>query len=171
MTAFLQSIEPGEWIDIAAGLVLLLVAIAGSCRGLSGQLASLFAALASVAAGIWFYPHLRGVFAGGSIKATPLLSTVFAVLLAALLSALLFLLLRLLFGKIAHATIRQPVDAILGFLAGLVRGLLLCFVVFAVVFVLPLGDARKTVFEKSVLGRFSSACLHHVLPDGGKPSR
>ncbi len=107
-----MALQPADYL--AGGLVIVL-AVMGLFRGLSGALAFLAGAVAAAAAAVFGWPLSAAWLAEPWLRGVAtLVATLFV-----------FGLVRLLVKKLVNGLLSQPSDAIFGFLAGVLVGLLL----------------------------------------------
>lgn len=141
-----------NYIDLAAIILVIIGAFIGYCRKLSGEIAILLSVGAAFFIGIFFFEPLGNwlIFntkldAGGARIAT----YVFLVLAA----GVVLVVLRILLGKMMNIVIGERADRIWGVIAGAIRSLLLVFIVFFAMTILPYENINRKFGEESFIGR------------------
>ncbi len=138
-----------SWVDVACLLVLLTCIVWDAVKGFSATVAQIAALVIAFRLSFFVCPAVRAAIpAGGGLAASV---APFAAALAALV--LLFFLLRFAIAKFVQVILQRPVDNIVGAFAGLVKGLLLLFLLFSLAAVTLRGSYSDTAFAKSYFGR------------------
>ena len=176
IASFLSHVTAGTWIDVACICLVLVLAIADARRGFSTTLSVLLGLLIAVHAGYWFYPIMR--FAVGNsafCRNHALLGAILPYLLAVLAGGVIYVVIRFVFRRFSKLIVEQPMDNILGAVAGIAKSMLIILLVFSCASLLPAGSAASRAFhQQSRTGQWVVPVLRnvfqHSVPDlGGKP--
>lgn len=161
----MAAIAPGDWVDLAGLAILAICAIAGKVRGLSGLLSSLLGLLLALLGGNLLHAPLAAVmkripYCRDHSWAGDLLPYILAV--GAVLAG--YLILSAMLRRFFKLVIGQPVDGLLGLVAGLLQGLLVLVFACALAGLLPEGSAmRVIVCEESRSGSVVAPRLRRAL--------
>ena len=155
----LSSVSNGCWIDIACIAVILFFTITDAVRGFSTTLSVLLGLLIAIHSGYWLYPPLKSILAGAAFcHRHPAIGALLPYAAAIFIGIVLFLLFRFFFRRFFKLLVEQPMDRILGALAGAVKALLLLLIIFSGISLLPEKSKTRRVFcQESRMGR-------HVVP-------
>jgi uncharacterized membrane protein required for colicin V production len=154
LSSWFARIGPGDWVDAACIVAAVALMIVGGRRGISGHLSRLLGLLGAVAAGFWLFRPVAGALAHVSgADAHPWVPPLVAFVLVFALALVLFILLRRVAQRFFELVVQQPLDGILGVLAGAAHAVLALVVAFAVAVLLPAGTLRKAMCEQSRVGR------------------
>jgi membrane protein required for colicin V production len=139
-------------VDIIALIVLLLGAIQGFRRGLSGQLARLISVVVALVLGLCFYAPF-GAWCAEHTRLTEEPARVLAFVATVLAAIVVMIVLRLVLGTIMKVVIEKKAEKIGGCSAGLITAGISVFIVFVMMNMLPEDYYLKRKFgEESVLG-------------------
>lgn len=142
------------WVDMAALLLIVLGAVQGVLRGLSGELARLLGALLAWIAGIMLYEPL-GAAVAQHTRLEPEPARVFT-FVATVIAALILLMLFHRLLKLLLAAMLQPgFDRIAGVPAGMLRMATLVCIVFVAVRLSPDSAIRDAFGPPSLFGKLA----------------
>ena len=160
----LSTIPAPMWIDIACATLIIALATWDAIRGLSATLAQIAALVLAFKLSFLLYPHIASLLPSSGAAAPAL---VFGLTLVA--AFVIFIILRLIIAKVAHLILISPIDNILGAIAGIIKGLLLLFVIFCAVALVTRSYYSDTAFAKSHTGiRVMPVVERIIAPDGVK---
>jgi uncharacterized membrane protein required for colicin V production len=149
--------------DLVVGIVVLVFIALGLWQGLVKTLASVVAIFAALFAA----SSTLGFLAGGAPQFNDpnnLGALVLFILISTLCYILLDLFLLLLFRKIITITVLGALDRVGGFIAGWLRGMLICGVVLQLALYFPFPESYRRRVTNSPLARFSIALFHWTAP-------
>ena len=146
------------WIDIAMLAVIALSAIAGLWRGLTFEILSLLAWVASWFAGLWFGPLIAPHLSIASPSLNHIAAFAIAFVIALVVCGLAARAISALIGK----TPLKPLDRLLGAAFGVLRGLLVLLVIAIVVAHTP--AASSAAWRESHGAAWLNAMLHELMP-------
>lgn len=171
LASFFSHLSTAGWIDLSCLVVVLAFALFGAVYGLSGTLAFLLGLLLASLSAYWLYPIIRSdVLSTSFCKSHAAAAALLPYLAAFLVGALIFILLRLVSKRFFQLIIQQPIDRVLGILAGVAKGFIVLFFVFTCAYLLP-SDYRlhKLFCSQTRTGRTLLPVIRFVLhPDAGK---
>jgi uncharacterized membrane protein required for colicin V production len=139
-------------IDILFAAFVLLFAIGGAKRGLSGELAHVVTLVALLAGVCFFYPQLTELASAywHALPETAVRILVPAVMLLA--AVLLFVVVRALFKQLFKSKLGEASDKLAGGLVGALRGSLFGLAVLIGISLIPNEAVYQTLSEKSLIG-------------------
>lgn len=152
---------PLSAVDIAAVILMLLCAIRGLRRGLSGELASALSLLSAFVLAMYFWRPLLSwieentLLEQGSAKAAAFVATFF-------LGLVLILVLGALLKRIISVAIKDEADKVGGFFAGIVRSVVIVAIVFLLMNLVPSEYLNRKFGEESLIGRALIRHLHEL---------
>jgi uncharacterized membrane protein required for colicin V production len=141
-------------VDIVVIVVLIVAALNGLRRKLSGELASTISLIAALYTGLHFY-HPMGEFLAETTKLSERPGVAFALtfVVTVLLALAVMILLRVLLKKaISVAVSSKGVDRIGGLLAGSVKAAVVIFIVIAAINMWPNDYLNRVFGTESVAG-------------------
>ncbi len=140
-----------NWVDGILILLLLVMVVIGSKKGLIRELMAFAIFFAAVIVSVNYIDHFA-VWVYNQVGGSPLISAflAFAILLAVTYAA--FKLLGLLFYRVANLKQIGKKDQMGGALVGFLRGWVAIGFLTFMAFLLPLPDAFYTAFESSMFG-------------------
>lgn len=142
----------GLTIDCIALIVLLIGAIRGGFRGLSGEVARICGLGASVGVGLFCAGWVGGLMQDWLPKAHILRGTLTVIALITL-SALIGCMVKYILDKSLRLIVDQPANAVLGIIAGGLRALVLVIAVYFLASFVAYGVFGEAMFKDSKLGR------------------
>lgn len=140
-------------VDIAALILILLGALQGLRRGLSGELASVFSVVVAFFAAWKFYAPIGAYIAGHTRMSEPL-ANAFAFALCIVAGLLVMYSLGLLLQTIFVFTFKGKIERIGGALCGTVRLTLTACAAIFVLGLLPSEFLQRHFADESAVGRF-----------------
>ncbi len=170
-------ITAGTWIDLACIILVVSFAIFDARRGFSTTLSVLLGLLIAVHAGYWLYPFMRLATDGSSFcHRHALLGAILPYLLAVLVGGVIYIVIRFVFRRFFKLIVEQPMDNILGAIAGIAKSMLVILLVFSCASLLPAGSAANKAFhDESCTGRWVVPVLRnvfqHSVPEIGQKSK
>lgn len=148
------AVSLGYAVDILALALLIFCAVRGAFRGLTGELARVAGLLAALATGYF----CTGMIGSLIMKLFPedssrLLRTIvlIAAVVAVLTATALFV--RWLIDRSLKLLLDQPANALLGIVAGALRGVMLILAFFLAMSTVSFGAVGRGLFEHSVAGK------------------
>ncbi len=152
-------------VDVIALCFILLNALWGLQRGLSGELARVGSVILAFVIGLAAYGHVGEWLAQQSrLGPRAALATAFVVTIMGAFVAMLFL--RLLLKRVFEVAIAERHDRTAGFIAGTVRATLIVIIVFIAMNLQTNADLNRKFGEESVLGtlllRHMSQLVEHI---------
>jgi uncharacterized membrane protein required for colicin V production len=172
--SILPHVTAGTWIDVACLLLVVAFAIIDAKRGFSTTLSVLLGLLIAVHAGYWLYPFMRlAVGDSAFCHRHALLGAILPYILSVLLGGIIYIVIRFVFRRFFKLIVEQPVDNILGAIAGIAKSMLVILLVFSCASLLPAGSAANRAFhQESRTGRWVVPVLRnvfqHSVPDLSK---
>jgi membrane protein required for colicin V production len=143
---------PISVVDIGALIILLLGAIIGLKRGLSGEIARFVGTIIAFCLGIFFYkPFGMWLVEHTRLGEKPAHVIAFVLMVAAVL--LVTLLVRLILRSIMKISFEGNIERIGGLLAGFIRATVLVLIIFVVMNMWPHEYLTRIFGEESVIGR------------------
>ena len=147
----MDSLPQFSMVDIGALLLLIVGAIQGFFRGLSGELARLFGAVIAFVAGIslrqpvgsWILENSR--LEERAANAVAFITTI-------LLAFLIMLILRMIIKRIAKGLLPEGGDKTMGVIAGTLRMGVIVFVIFLCMNMIPHEYLNRVFGDESVIG-------------------
>ena len=139
-------------VDLVAIIFILLSAIHGLIRKLSGELAHLIGFVVAWLVGRWAYGSV-GTWLSEQTSLGARLGSAVAFLIAVLSALLLMILLRWGTRRAMTVVFEPHVDRVGGLVAGLVRGSLIVGLVFFAVTAFPNAFLNRVFGEESLIGR------------------
>ena len=150
----LSSLTAADWVDIGCAALVLVSIGVGAFRGLSGELPAEVGWILGALAGWWLYAPAHTFFSQlGALAAHPWGVVAAAAATAVLLAWGAGALIRLGLGRLMKAVAKQPIDHILGTVAGLVRAVLLLLVATTAMLLLPWRTGHEVFCHASRTGR------------------
>ena len=152
--SLLQNLTAADWVDVAC-VALTLVSIGlGAYRGISGELpADVGWVLGGLAGWYTYHPASHFYESLPFLEEHHYLAMAAAIVTVALLAWGVAALVRLGLGRLMKLVAKQPLDHILGTVAGLVRAALVLLVATAAVLLLPWYTPRHVLCHESRAGR------------------
>lgn len=161
LASFLSELTNANWVDIASITILAICVIWDAVRGISATIASIAALIASFKLAFtvcsWVQLSLAKNAGGSTVSAFLPIATTIVLLI------IIFIILRFLLTKFIQVIVQRPVDNLLGALAGLIKGMLTIFLVFAITKVALGGNYSSSAFSKSRTGRQLYPALEKVI--------
>ena len=139
-------------VDMVAIGLVLLGALIGIYRKLSGELAQLIGVVCAFVFGLYAF-HPFGAWVLENTRLDPKPAHALAFLITVLASMLALILLRLILRKIMHVVFEEKVDRIGGFFAGGVKAAVLVLIAFFVLNAWPHETINRVCGEESFIGR------------------
>ncbi len=173
----LAAITAGTWIDIACLATVIAFAAFDASRGFSSTLSALLGLLIAVHAGYWLYPLMRLAVGNTAVcRNHALLGAILPYILAVIVGGVIYIVIRFVFRRFFKLIVEQPIDNILGALAGVAKAMLVILLVFSCASLLPSGSALNKAFHHdSRTGRCVVPVLRdvfrHSVPSAGAQSR
>ncbi len=158
----LAATPTSTWIDLGVVIVLATCIIWDAIRGFSTTLAHVAALIIAFKLSFSVCPWVRsalGTVGGNGGVLSALLPFVAAVVLL----VIIFLLLRFALSRFIQVIVQPPVDNILGGITGLLKGLLVVFLVFAIAHVATGRNYDSTAMAKSRTGQKLVPVLEKVI--------
>ncbi len=165
IASFFSHITAGTWIDVACLVLVVSFAIFDARRGFSSTLSVLLGLLIAVHAGYWLYPFMRLATDRSSFcRNHALLGAIFPYLLAVLMGCVIYIVIRFVFRRFFKLIVEEPIDNILGAIAGIAKSLLVILLVFSCASLLPAGSAANKAFhQESRTGQWVVPVLRNVF--------
>ena len=165
IASLFSRITAGTWIDVACLVLVVSFAVFDARRGFSSTLSVLLGLLIAVHAGYWLYPFMRLATDRSSFcQHHALLGAILPYLLAVLLGGVIYVVIRFVFRRFFKLIVEEPIDNILGAIAGIAKSLLVILLVFSCASLLPAGSAANRAFhEESRTGRWVVPVLRNVF--------
>ena len=163
--SFFPIMTAGTWIDIACLVLVVAFAAFDAHRGFSSTLSVLLGLLIAVHAGYWLYPFMRLATDQSSFcRGHMLLGAILPYLLAVLVGGVIYIFIRFVFRRFFKLIVEEPIDNILGALAGIAQSMLVILLVFSCASLLPAGSAANRAFhQESRTGRCVVPVLRNVF--------
>ena len=177
IAAVFASLAAGTWIDFACVAIVITFAAIDATRGFSSTLSALLGLLIAVHAGYWLYPLMRLAVGGTSFcRNHAQLGAILPYLLAVVVGGLIYLVVRFIFRRFFKLIVEQPVDNVLGAVAGVAKAMLVILLIFSCASLFPPGSKLNKAFHQdSRTGRCVVPVLRNVLqhsvPDQSAPAR
>ncbi len=161
----LASIAAGTWIDFACVAIVILFAAIDATRGFSSTLSALLGLLIAVHAGYWLYPLMRMAVGGTAFcRNHAQLGAILPYILAVVVGGLIYAAVRFIFRRFFKLIVEQPVDNLLGAVAGVAKAMLVILLVFSCASLFPSGSSLNKAFHQdSRTGRCVVPVLRNVL--------
>jgi len=140
-----------NWIDAILILLLLVMVVIGSKKGLIRELMAFVVFFAAVIVSVNYIDHFA-VWVYNQVGGSPLVSAFLAFALLLALSYAAFKLLGMLFYRVADIKTMGRKDKMGGALIGFLRGWVAVGFLTLMTFLLPLPDGFYTAFESSMFG-------------------
>ena len=165
IASILSRITAGTWIDVACLVLVVSFAVFDARRGFSSTLSVLLGLLIAVHAGYWLYPFMRLATEHSSFcRSHALMGAILPYLLAVLLGGVIYIVIRFVFRRFFKLIVEEPIDNILGAVAGIAKSLLVILLVFSCASLLPAGSAANRAFhQESRTGRWVVPVLRNVF--------
>ncbi len=139
-------------VDIIAVIVIVLCAVQGSMRGLSGELARLVGIVAAFIIGMICYGPVSAVIVAGSgISEGVARAIAFALVMICMMVASMFL--SSILRKIMRIVLAPMLDRFLGCISGVLRSCIFVVIVILLMCMVPSERLNREFGEKSLLGR------------------
>ena len=152
--SLLTELTAGNWVDIGCVLVALTAIGFGAYRGLSGELPLGTGWLVGVLAGWYVYAPAQAFYGRlDFLAAHPRAVTAATVVTAVLLAWGVAMLVRIGLSRAMKAVAKQPIDHILGTVAGLVRAALLVLFATGIMLLVPWRRGHIVFCHESYAGR------------------
>ena len=158
-------ISAGTWIDVVCLVLVVALAIYDAHRGFSTTLSVLLGLLIAVHAGYWLYPFMRPIADGSSFcQSHATFGAILPYLLAVIVGGIIYIVIRYVFRRFFKLIVEQPMDNILGAIAGIAKSMLIILLIFSCASLLPAGSAANRAFqEESCTGRWVVPVLRNVF--------
>ena len=165
IASIFSRITAGTWIDVACLVLVVSFAVFDARRGFSTTLSVLLGLLIAVHAGYWLYPFMRLATDRSSFcQHHALMGAILPYLLAVLMGGVIYIVIRFVFRRFFKLIVEEPIDNILGAIAGIAKSLLVILLVFSCASLLPAGSAANKAFhEESRTGRWVVPVLRNVF--------
>ncbi len=165
IASLLSRITAGTWIDVACLILVVSFAVFDARRGFSSTLSVLLGLLIAVHAGYWLYPFMRLATEHSSFcRSHALLGAILPYLLAVIVGGVIYILIRFIFRRFFKLIVEEPIDNILGAVAGVAKAMLVILLVFSCASLLPAGSAANKAFhQESRTGRCVVPVLRNVF--------
>ena len=165
IASILSRITAGTWIDVACLVLVVSFAVFDARRGFSSTLSVLLGLLIAVHAGYWLYPFMRLATERSSFcRNHALMGAILPYLLAVLVGGVIYVVIRFVFRRFFKLIVEEPIDNILGAVAGIAKSLLVILLVFSCASLLPAGSAANRAFhQESRTGRWVVPVLRNVF--------
>lgn len=151
----IATLSAANAVDIAVLALLFIFCIAGTMRGLTGELARLLAISACVAVGMILHPVMRESLITGSEIPWRILAAVATSAAAAASGALVHWIVR----KFLKVIIGQPADAIMGGIFATATTVIVILLVLFFLYELPNDRIHDVVFSESTTGRIAEPAI------------
>ena len=177
IASLFSHITAGTWIDVACLVLVVSFAVFDARRGFSSTLSVLLGLLIAVHAGYWLYPFMRLATDRSSFcQHHALMGAILPYLLAVLLGGVIYVIIRFVFRRFFKLIVEEPIDNILGAVAGIAKSLLVILLIFSCASLLPAGSAANRAFhQESRTGRWVVPVLRnvfqHSVPDLSKKAK
>ena len=165
IASILSHITAGMLIDVSCLILVASFAIFDARRGFSTTLSALLGLLIAVHAGYWLYPFMRLATDESSFcHRHALLGAIMPYILAVLVGGVIYIAIRFVFRRFFKLIVEEPIDNILGAIAGIAKAMLIILLVFSCASLLPAGSAANKAFhEESRTGRWVVPVLRNVF--------
>ncbi len=165
IASIFSRITAGTWIDVACLVLVVSFAVFDARRGFSSTLSVLLGLLIAVHAGYWLYPFMRLATERSSFcRSHALMGAILPYLLAVLVGGVIYVVIRFVFRRFFKLIVEEPIDNILGAVAGIAKSLLVILLVFSCASLLPAGSAANRAFhQESCTGRWVVPVLRNVF--------
>lgn len=148
--AAISGISNANLVDIFAIVVLAICTIGDAIRGISTTIGTVASLVASFKLAFMVCPWIQSALVKNTNGTT--MSTLLPVAVAIILLVIIFIILRYLLTKFVQVVVQKPIDNILGALAGLIKGALVLFLIFAILKLVLGGSYSSSAFSKSQTG-------------------
>ena len=145
-------------VDIAVLALLFIFCVAGTMRGLTGELARLLAISTCVAVGMILYPIVRESLITGAEISWRILAGVATTAAAAAAAALV----RWIVLKFLKVIIGQPADSIMGGIFATTTTIIVIWVALFFLYMLPGERIHNAVFVESTTGQIAEPLIVHA---------
>ncbi len=165
IASIFSRITAGTWIDVACLVLVVSFAVFDARRGFSSTLSVLLGLLIAVHAGYWLYPFMRLATERSSFcRSHALMGAILPYLLAVLVGGVIYVVIRFVFRRFFKLIVEEPIDNILGAVAGIAKSLLVILLVFSCASLLPAGSAANRAFhQESRTGQWVVPVLRNVF--------
>lgn len=163
LAAVATDLSAGDVLDIVAAVVIAVGAITGLLRGLSGELARIAALVAAVVAA-WAVSGPWRELCGAWFPQSPVALGIASLVGVFAVSTLAGWMVRKMVDKCLRVLVPQPINAILGFAAGLASLFLLVAVVCYLLHLVPVDCVQKNLLGPSRTWRAVSTLFGWQLP-------
>ena len=140
-----------NWVDAVLILLLLVMVVIGSKKGLIRELMAFVIFFAAVIVSVNYIDHFA-VWVYNQVGGSPLISAFLAFAISLAVTYAAFKLLGMLFYRVANLKQIGKKDQMGGALVGFLRGWVAIGFLTFMAFLLPLPDAFYTAFESSMFG-------------------
>ena len=161
----IASVSTGSFIDAACLAIVVTIAAIDAFRGFSSTLSALLGLLIAVHAGYWLYPVMRLAVGGTAFcRNHAQLGAILPYVLAVVVGGLIYAAVRFIFRRFFKLIVEQPVDNVLGAVAGVAKGMLVILLIFSCASLFPTGSRLHKIFHQdSRTGRCVVPVLRNVL--------
>ena len=165
IASILSRITAGTWIDVACLILVVSFAVFDARRGFSSTLSVLLGLLIAVHAGYWLYPFMRLATDSSSFcHRHVLIGAILPYILAVLAGGVIYIVIRFVFRRFFKLIVEEPIDNILGAIAGIAKSMLIILLIFSCASLLPAGSAANRAFhQESRTGRCVVPVLRNVF--------
>lgn len=147
----MNGFPPPSVVDVIALGFIVLGALQGFLRGLSGELAALIGTVAALALSVRYYRPFGGwVLAHSRLEGRPAFALAFLVVVIA--AVLIMLLLRFGLKRIMKVVVEPGADRLGGLLAGTIRATVIVVIVFVTLNLFPNDYLNRVFGEESLTG-------------------
>ena len=167
----------GFWIDMACLILVITLAVMDARNGFSTTLSVMLGLLIAVNAGYWLYPLMRlATDCSSFCRRNATVGAILPYILAVIIGVVIYIAIRYMFKHFFKLIVEQPMDNILGAVAGIAKALLIILIVFSCASLLPPGSAANKAFHNdSRTGRWVVPVMHnvfqHSVPKLGQSSK
>jgi len=140
-----------NWVDVVTLIILLRTTYIGLDRGFSVEIFKFLGIILALAAGLNFYRPLSQFLAGHSFLPISL-AQILSFLAVVFISVLLFKVIQLFFNAILKTEFVKWLDKIGGLILGIVRGILICALLFITLLLLPWNYPNYSIKQRSLSG-------------------
>ena len=149
-------------VDVAVIICLMIGAVQGFIRGLSGELAQLLSAVAGFGSGIWIYgPISQWILKNGRLGEDSSKAVSFVAAMVA--SIVLMIVLRILFKKLISGIIQEKFDKATGAIAGILRAAIFVLMFLILMNLWPHNYINRLFGKESVFGSLAVKAMPYIL--------
>jgi uncharacterized membrane protein required for colicin V production len=145
-------------IDIIALVLVVLGAIVGYRRRLSGELAHVVSIVAALLLGLFFHRPI-GLWLSENTRLSEPGARAAAFIATTLVAAVTLILVRAVLRRVMRVVMEEEADKTAGCVAGAIRAAVVVLIVFIFMNMVPHDYLNKVFGERSVIGRMVLACM------------